>query len=458
MTTFTNTFSGGSNGTTITTGNSGGTNGDAFTGTTGSPIYSNTFATGARAPMAAQCATGNELKWIFSVSTVTRTVYLRAYVYMTASPTSKDFFIYNAFRVYIDTSRRLSIGNNSGVNTSYAQQTGSVPLNQWCRIEAKIFQSSTTNASTCELRRFDNPDSTVATETTTATGMTMPTALATGITFSYGGGLTWNYDDLGVSDTDWLGPAVTSLDATATPGVVAATSTAPAASVAIGAGASPSVVAASASIPGPGVTAVTRAQPAAVTASATIPGPNVTAVTRATPGAVSATTSVPAATARAGASSSPATASSAAGIPAPSAATGSSATPGVVTATSAVPAPGVVAGQTVTAQAVTATAAIPSPTPSTGQTSQPGTPGRQRGDPAHGHSPGDPSPWHGGRRRGRPGTGHRRELHAHPHGRGHLGERPNPGHLGRADRSAQPGAGDRRDPRAGGQRGLGCRP
>ncbi len=266
-----NSFSGGTNAATITTGNSGGTSGDAFNAVVGSPTYSSTNATGPRAPMAASVPPSTEFSWT-GLTLAARDIWIRAYVYITASPSALDFPIYSTgvARLYMDTSRRLSI-RKSGAGTDFALQTGSVPLNQWVRVEMKWSIGTTASNSSCEIRRYDSADSSTPTETTSASSIDLGTTLPTDVRYAYTSNLTVGYDDIATTDVDWLGPA--SVPATVTPSNVAAAAAVPSPAVSTGSTLTPSPVAAVAAIPAPEVSGGATATPGAVAASTTIPQP-----------------------------------------------------------------------------------------------------------------------------------------------------------------------------------------
>lgn len=209
----TNSFSGGTNAATITTANSGGTSGDAFTSISGTPIYTTSQASGNRSPMVAQISSANSgtVGWD-PVTLAARTIYVRAYVYITASPSAGGSFILcdsvsPGVNLYIDTSRRLSVRRTTG-STDFAKQTGSVPTNQWCRLEVKFVVGTTTSNGACEIRRYDSADSGTSSETTTGSAINLGTAVPTYALFTYSSNLTILYDDIGATDVDWLGSAV----------------------------------------------------------------------------------------------------------------------------------------------------------------------------------------------------------------------------------------------------------
>ncbi|MCC5574468.1 phage tail family protein [Microtetraspora sp. AC03309] len=348
-----NSFNGGTSGATITTANSGGTSGDAFTSVSGSPTFSTSQATGARSPLVASVPSG-ALSWE-SLVVSGRDVYVRAHIYITASPTAVDSFIIltndasfsTVARVHIDTSRRLSV-RKDGSTTDLAKQTGGIPTNQWCRIEVKLGIGTTTSNGSCEIRRYDSADSSTSTETTTASSINLGTLVPDAITYTYASNLTFLYDDIGVSDTGFLGPAT--VDATAAPSAVAAVSAIPAPALSI--------------LP----------SPAAVTAVSAVPAPTVGTGASFAATSVAATAAVLSPALGAGQSADTATVSALAGIPSPTITVGDVETvaPTSVAALSAVPAATLSVGISIAAH-VAAAASVPTPSLATDKTVSPVT-------------------------------------------------------------------------------------
>ncbi len=269
-----NSFNGGTASSTITTGNSGGTSGDAFTTVGGAPVYTTSQATGDRGPLVARLVPSSDfLEW-GSLTLSGRTLYLRAYLYLTATPSLGDYIISAGSAsadvvLWIDSSGRLSV-RNGGMFTDFAKQTGAVPLNTWCRVEVKFTIGTTSSNGACEIRRYDSAASNTPTQTTTASSIDLGTDIPTWVRWWYGVDQTVLYDDLAVTDVDWLGPA--GVSATASPSVVPATGSV--GSPAVGVGPEPAALPVTATVPaatastGSRVTASTAAVVAAVVAPA----------------------------------------------------------------------------------------------------------------------------------------------------------------------------------------------
>jgi hypothetical protein len=175
----TNTFEGGTNGTGITAANSGGTSGTAFstvsTVTGGTLAYSNAHV--AKGSMAMSFATTTTSgtsygQWSSGVIGTQTTLYGRAYVYLTGSPTSDDNIIAfqggsNSFAggIMIASSRQLRIQNNT-----FGQVSGgpTMPTGQWFRLEWKIVCGAAGSAS-FTLNYYATPDGLTPTNTLTDT-------------------------------------------------------------------------------------------------------------------------------------------------------------------------------------------------------------------------------------------------------------------------------------------------
>lgn len=221
MTTLTNTFEGGTNGTTLTTGNTGEASGSAFdainAGAGGATIAFDSTHT-AHGALSCKIATTTPAatplaEWTTSMGSQA-TVWYRQYLYLTANPAA-------ALRVYVARSG-ASLAGAIGISATGKLQlvtstgsfavtfTSSAPLNQWFRIEGFITGNASTGVLNASL--YSSPDSTVATETETATGQN-----TTGVLSQYwfgeqisltNAGPFW-MDDIGISSTGPLGPIVT---------------------------------------------------------------------------------------------------------------------------------------------------------------------------------------------------------------------------------------------------------
>lgn len=151
-------FEGGSDGTTITTGNSGKyPSGTAFStitiSATATVAYSNTQAV--RGTLSGKIATGGTagnalIQW--NGLGITGTCYSRQYIYCTANPGSNHRILgmanasgtaHMAVQLLTDGKMRLVAGSGAVIATT----SGSLPLNQWVRIEVTSVAGATGNQS-----------------------------------------------------------------------------------------------------------------------------------------------------------------------------------------------------------------------------------------------------------------------------------------------------------------------
>lgn len=218
MTTLTNSAEGGTSGTTVTTSNSGGASGNAFDGvnlgTGATTIFDNTHAAhGTLAYELATGATSSSTYFVWSTSIGTNAqVWFRLYMYWTANPgtVARPFAAFSAstLRGAVNIS---TAGKIVHVGAAGTIQTGTVAigLNQWVRLEGFIIGSATVGQ--IETKLFNTADSTTADETLTdaATQNTGGTIDTTRFGLGLAGsnfGPAW-FDDLGLSNTGYLGPA-----------------------------------------------------------------------------------------------------------------------------------------------------------------------------------------------------------------------------------------------------------
>ena len=217
----TNTFEGGTNGTTISTGNSGGLSGNAFdvvnVPASGTVAFSNAEA--AHGSLSGELATTTAgspyVAWSNSMGTQNQ-VWFREYLYFTANPGSAQrVFEPNSGGtagggVMVGTSGKLLTVDSSG--TTETTSTNSIPLNAWFRIEGYVIGSAT--AGQVQVALFDSPDSTVSTEVNTTAGNLNTGGPLTVYRFGHGDGSTianlgpfW-MDNIGLSNAGYLGPSI----------------------------------------------------------------------------------------------------------------------------------------------------------------------------------------------------------------------------------------------------------
>jgi hypothetical protein len=213
-----NGFEGGTSGVTITAGNSGGASGNAFDtvvigSTTATLIFDNAHA--AHGGLSAKVATGAAastvlMEWTNSEGTVP-TIYYRMYLYSSGTPTlgvrlftARTSAALAAALQWTNTGTLELINGGNSVVATFA---GTVPANQWIRIEGQV----TGNASTGVLSatQYNSADSVTGTETQTVSNANTTGSLAQ---FFFGEnsanaaqGPFW-LDDIGIATSGSLGP------------------------------------------------------------------------------------------------------------------------------------------------------------------------------------------------------------------------------------------------------------
>lgn len=215
--TLTNSLEGGTNGTGITAGNSGGASGNAFDAVTGGGSITYSNVTAAHGVLSAEVANASNqayAAWRASLTaTSIATVWFRVYCYLTANPPS----LWTVMRPESGSAARAAefgvtaSGNIQALNQSGASvHTGSatVPLSTWFRIEGFCTGSATVGQVSWNL--YNVKDSTSPTETYTSAATVNTLGTITGIGYGTVRNITqtaW-IDDLGASDTTYLGPVV----------------------------------------------------------------------------------------------------------------------------------------------------------------------------------------------------------------------------------------------------------
>lgn len=220
MTTLTNSFEGGTGGTTITAGNSGAGSGNAFDAVTGPPA-SGTLAfdstEAAHGSLSCKLATGatsgqDLVRWSTSMGTQSQ-VWFRTYLYVTANPAVAFRPVgfatgggSNCGQIFVNTTGKISFSNAAG--TSVITSATTIPLNAWFRLEGFIIGSATVGQ--LEFKLFDTPDSATPTETQTSAASQNtngPMGLYSyGITSALANVTAFWMDDLGLSNIGYIGP------------------------------------------------------------------------------------------------------------------------------------------------------------------------------------------------------------------------------------------------------------
>jgi hypothetical protein len=227
VTTLTNSFEGGTSGTTVTAANSGGSSGNAFDsgapGTGCTLAYDNAHP--AHGGLSMQVAVGGtsaqaSMTWAASLPAYTQ-IWFRAYVYLTALPTTVTRVILTApaagqcAYVQIGTTGKVTMLDSTGAQM--AQLSQAVPTGASFRIEGWVTTSAT--AGQGSISRYDSMDSVTATQTATS-GTTFNTNTGgTLVRFGQAASQTnvgpyW-LDDVGASTDGPLGPVASAIQATA---------------------------------------------------------------------------------------------------------------------------------------------------------------------------------------------------------------------------------------------------
>ena len=226
MTTLTNSFEGGTNGTGLSTGNTGGTSGNAFdaVNTTGSGsgiAFSNAEAMhgtlSAKLTYAASTSSNVYASWTTSMGAQSQ-VWFRFYIYITAHP-SVNLRIWQSdisaatlcSALFLTTSGTLAF--NASGSTAFTT-TAAIPLNTWYRLEGYCTGSTSTGQVSLSMYAGDSTTA-VETDTSSATQNTGGTQNS----YRYGSfasitetsAFSYYIDDVGLSSTGYLGPSPTTL-------------------------------------------------------------------------------------------------------------------------------------------------------------------------------------------------------------------------------------------------------
>ncbi len=223
MTLLTNSFEGGTSGTTITAGNSGGTSGSAFDsvsiGASATAAFDNAHA--ANGTLSGKIttpvsATSSYLAWTTSMGSQA-TVWFRLSLYYTANPA-------NTHRVWTAVQTATNCGSLQVTSAGKLQfidasssaiftSTATIPLNAWFRVEGYLTGSATVGQVELKLFTTTSAVTPAETDTSAATQNTFgaPNGYRYGVSGSTASVTLW-MDDIGLSSTGYIGPvpAVTS--------------------------------------------------------------------------------------------------------------------------------------------------------------------------------------------------------------------------------------------------------
>jgi hypothetical protein len=218
---FTNSFEGGTNGTTISTSNSGTSPDHAFdvvnVGTGDTVAFSKTHA--AHGNFGGQVSTGSAgnpayFGWNNSSLGTLTTIYGRAYLYLTALPSLVDNVVFfqsgssQLLGIQINTNGTLELYNYA-VSGAIHTFTSVIPTGQWVRIEWEVVFSTTVGQVT--LSYYSPMDITTATETYTSAATLNLGASCNTVYFGWIAGKAnqpaMYIDDIGISSSGLFGPA-----------------------------------------------------------------------------------------------------------------------------------------------------------------------------------------------------------------------------------------------------------
>jgi hypothetical protein len=220
MTTYVNSLEGGTDGVAISAGNSGGASGDAFATLPGLPSGATReydSATIISGTMSAKVATDTTsgivpLRWDITSTTA---IYQRCYYQFSANPSAAVRImmgidnVTTRYSVQFLTDGKVRLLNSSGVTVHTT--TNSMPLNAPFRLE--VFADLTNGQATTRVFHGANVHGTTADEALGPTACTFGAAQVTkvdvGITVAAASVVAFWLDDIGTSDTGWLGPATT---------------------------------------------------------------------------------------------------------------------------------------------------------------------------------------------------------------------------------------------------------
>jgi len=225
-----NTNEGGTNGTVLTQANHGGASGDAMSSAPTDPNsiqkYSSVQAAhGALSFNITQTATPASTRWEWTgLGAITADVWFRCYLFIPAIPSAQFIFASVRSSAAAALSSQISVESTGRIMMSLASGaaavtgTVAVPTNQWFRVEFRVRSSATVGQ--VEYRLFKTLDSTTADETKSATGLVLGVdsdSVRWGQVTNTIANFVSYHDDVAVSSTTWIGPAVTAAAAVTPP-------------------------------------------------------------------------------------------------------------------------------------------------------------------------------------------------------------------------------------------------
>jgi hypothetical protein len=213
-------------GTVPTVGNSGGVSGNAWDSVSvigaGSNLTSDSAQTahGGLAYKYVYATAGGanlDAQWSTSMGTQSQ-VWFRLYLKFTANPTGANLGVWSCApaagtcgRLFVNTTGKLQFNDSAG--SAVLTSTNTIPLNQWFRVEGFLTGSATVGQE--EFKLFSGMDDVIPLETQTSAA-TVNTSSASITKYDFGmpgtavtQTITYWMDDVGVSNTAYLGPVGT---------------------------------------------------------------------------------------------------------------------------------------------------------------------------------------------------------------------------------------------------------
>lgn len=218
-----NTFEGGTDLVAITTGNSGGQSGDPCSAVTGGAATTFSATHVHNGGMAMQLTqpgvyAAMHATWTGFGIAGGANAFCRFYLWIPNVPAVATPCL-RWITAAPATSAQLKINTTGTVQSANASTTGivaglgtiAVSTNQWIRIECRC--NASTTVGDIEWRLYNDPDSTVLTETKVSGASQVLGADTGGAHFGNPGTTghineSWWYDDIAVSSIDWIGPAL----------------------------------------------------------------------------------------------------------------------------------------------------------------------------------------------------------------------------------------------------------
>lgn len=221
-----NSFEGGSNGTTLTQGsggNTGGTSGDFLdnvsVGTGATVAFSTAQAAHGTVSMNAVTTGTSSLAYAGWTLASVASDFSRTYCRFASLPSAQQLFMRylssgsQSVRVNVTTTGTIEVRN--AANTVVGTTTSAISANSWFRVELSVTFSATVGAVT--LRLYLTPDSTTISDSLTLSSLAL-TASASELRFGVGAAMantsSMFFDDIATEGATWHGPATRTVNPT----------------------------------------------------------------------------------------------------------------------------------------------------------------------------------------------------------------------------------------------------